>query len=137
MIRNLALTFSALLVATLAFAAEPAVSLVSQEALLERQQKADPELFVLDVRTPEEFAAGHVPGAVNIPHDQVAVRLMDVPKDKDVVIYCRSGRRAALAAEALAAKGYTRLGHLDGDMVAWEAKGRPVERPAGAKAAGQ
>jgi rhodanese-related sulfurtransferase len=137
MIRNLTLTFGTLLVATLAFAAEPAVSLVSQEALLARQQKGDPALFVLDVRTPEEFAAGHVPGAVNIPHDQVAARVTDVPKDKDVVIYCRSGRRSALAAEALAAKGYTRLGHLDGDMMAWEAKGLPVERPAGAKAAGQ
>ena len=137
MIRSLTLTFAALLVTTLAFAAEPAVSVVSQEALLARQQKGDPALFVLDVRTPEEFAAGHVPGAVNIPHEQVAARAADVPKDKDVVIYCRSGRRSALAAEALAAKGYTRLGHLDGDMMAWEAKGLPVERPAGPKAAGQ
>lgn len=137
MIRSLTLTLAALLVATLASAGEPAVSLVSQEALLARQQKGDPALFVLDVRTPEEFAAGHVPGAVNIPHEQVAARAADVPKDKDVVIYCRSGRRSALAAEALAAKGYTRLGHLDGDMLAWEAKGLPVERPAGAKAAGE
>ena len=137
MIRKLALTFAAFAVATLAFAAEPAVSLVSQEALLARQQQGDSALFVLDVRTPEEFAAGHIPGAVNIPHDQVAARLMDVPKDKDVVIYCRSGRRSAIAAEALAANGYTRLGHLEGDMQAWEAKGRPVERPAGAKASGQ
>ena len=137
MIRKLALTFAAFAVATLAFAAEPAASLVSQEALLARQQQADAALFVLDVRTPEEFAAGHIPGAVNIPHDQVAARLMDVPKDKDVVIYCRSGRRSAIAAEALAANGYTRLGHLEGDMQAWEAKGRPVERPAGAKASGQ
>ena len=137
MIRKLALTFAAFAVATLAFTAEPAASLVSQEALLARQQRGDAALFVLDVRTPEEFAAGHIPGAVNIPHDQVAARLMDVPKDKDVVIYCRSGRRSAIAAEALAANGYTRLGHLEGDMQAWEAKGRPVERPAGAKASGQ
>jgi rhodanese-related sulfurtransferase len=137
MIRNVALSCTTLLVATLAFAGEPAVSLVSQEALLERQNKADPALFVLDVRTPEEFSAGHVPGAVNIPHDKIAARLMDVPKDKDVVVYCRSGRRSDLAAAALAANGYTRLGHLEGDMLAWEAKGQPVERPAAAKASGQ
>jgi len=62
MIRNLTLTFGTLLVATLAFAAEPAVSLVSQEALLARQQKGDPALFVLDVRTPEEFARDTSPG---------------------------------------------------------------------------
>jgi rhodanese-related sulfurtransferase len=52
-----------------------------------------------------------------------------VPKDKDVVIYCRSGRRSALAADVLAANGYSRLSHLEGDMNAWVAKGRPVAKP--------
>ena len=52
-------------------------------------------------------------------------------KDKDVVLYCRSGRRSALAADVLAANGYKRLSHLEGDMQAWVARGRPVEqRPA-------
>lgn len=135
---------SVLLLATLvsfgAYAAEPAssaaapaaapaaaVPLVSQDDLLARQAKHDPALFVLDVRTPEEFAQGHVPGAVNIPHDQVAARLADIPKDKDVVLYCRSGRRAGVAAEALRSSGYSRLLHLDGDMIAWTEKARPVQ----------
>jgi len=109
-------------------AAAPArVALLSQEALLARQQRHDESLFLLDVRGPEEFAAGHVPGAVNIPHDQVASRLAEVPKDKDVVLYCRSGRRSALAAEVLAAHGYQRLAYLEGDMNGWVASGRPVE----------
>lgn len=127
MIRAVALALVVCLAATSAFAGEPSVSPVSQEALIERQQKADAALFVLDVRTPEEFAAGHVPGAVNIPHDRLAERLMDVPKDKDVVVYCQSGRRAALAAKVLADNGYTRLGHLEGDIAAWKANGRPLE----------
>ena len=127
MIRAAALVLVACLVAAPAFAGEPAVSPVSQEALIERQQKADADLFVLDVRSPEEFAAGHVPGAVNIPHDRLAERLMDVPKDKDVVVYCQSGRRAGLAAKVLADNGYTRLGQLDGDIAAWKANGRPLE----------
>ena len=101
---------------------------MTQEQLLEHQAKHPDHLFLLDVRTPQEFAEGHVPGAVNIPHDQVASRLAEVPKDKDVVLYCRSGRRAGLAADVLAANGYKRLSHLEGDMTAWAANGRPVEK---------
>ena len=125
-------------VATAASATAPAASapsasaipLVTQDALLARQAKHDPTLLVLDVRSPEEFAQGHVPGAVNIPQDQVASRLAEVPKDKDVVMYCRSGRRTALAAEVLSANGYTRLSHLEGDMNAWMEKGRPIQAKA-------
>lgn len=108
-------------------AAPASVPLVTQEALLTRQKARDPELFLLDVRTPEEFAAGHVPGAVNIPHDQVESRLAEIPHDKDVVLYCHSGRRAGIAASALAAHGYKRLAHLEGDMIAWQGNGRPLE----------
>ena len=113
-------------------AAKPAAASVtpmSQEQLLEHQAKHPQHLFVLDVRSPEEFKEGHVPGAVNVPYDQIASRLADVPKDKDVVLYCRTGRRAGIAAEVLQANGYTRLSHLEGDMTAWVEKGRPVEKP--------
>lgn len=102
---------------------------VSQDELLERQARKDPQLFVLDVRTPQEFAAGHVPGAVNVPYDQVGARLAEIPRDKDVVIYCRTGRRTGLAAEVLGANGYERLSHLDGDMTAWLERNRPVKKP--------
>jgi rhodanese-related sulfurtransferase len=99
---------------------------MSQAALLEHQAKHADHLFVLDVRSPEEFREGHVPGAVNVPDDQIAARIAEVPKDKDVVLYCRSGRRAGIAADVLTANGYTRLSHLEGDMQAWVAQGRPV-----------
>ena len=117
------------LVAAGALAAEPVLVPVSQQALLERQQQGDESTYVLDVRSPEEYAAGHVPGAVNIPYDQMASRIAEVPRDKDVVLYCKSGRRAGIAAEALASQGYDRLQHLEGDIVAWVEKGRPVETP--------
>ncbi len=106
-----------------------AVAPMSQEALLEHQARHPDHLFVLDVRTPQEYAEGHVPGAVNVPHDKLAARLAEVPKDKDVVLYCKSGRRTAIAADVLAANGYTRLSHLEGDMNAWVARGRPIEKP--------
>ena len=102
---------------------------MTQEQLLEHQAKHAQHLFVLDVRSPEEFKEGHVPGAVNIPYDQMAARMSEVPKDKDVVLYCRSGRRAGIAADVLQANGYTRLSHLEGDITAWIEQGRPVEKP--------
>lgn len=122
------------LVASLALAGEPdaaaaKVTSMTQEQLLEHLAQHPHHVWVLDVRTPAEYAEGHVPGAVNVPHDQLASRLAEVPKDKDVVLYCRSGRRAALAADVLAAHGYTRLSHLEGDIQAWVEKGQPVEKP--------
>jgi rhodanese-related sulfurtransferase len=110
-------------------AATTPVPAMSQDALLQHQALHAEHLFVLDVRTPEEFAEGHVPGAVNISHEQLGSRLDEVPKDKDVVLYCRSGRRAAMAADVLRANGYSRLSHLEGDMLAWAANGRPIARP--------
>jgi phage shock protein E len=103
-----------------------AVQPMSQEALLQHLAQHPDHLFVLDVRSPQEFAEGHIARAVNVPYDQLATRLAEVPKDKDVVLYCRSGRRAGIAAEVLAANGYTRLSHLEGDMIAWTEQGRPV-----------
>ena len=110
-------------------ASAPAAAPMSPEALLEHQSRHPDHLFVLDVRTPQEYAEGHVPGAVNVPYDQLASRLAEVPKDKDVVLYCKSGRRAGIAADVLAANGYMRLSHLEGDMPAWIEKGRPVAKP--------
>ena len=140
----LALLAAALLLASLlasvgARAADPAAAAapvatpaamkpISADALLQQQARQPQHLFVLDVRSPQEFAEGHIAGAVNVPYDQIAARLAEVPKDKDVVLYCRTGRRTGIAAEVLAANGYTRLSHLDGDMTAWVEKGRPVEK---------
>lgn len=121
----------ALLVAAAALAGDPAPAPapVTVDEVHQRQQQKDASLYVIDVRAPEEYAAGHVPGAINIPHDQVASRLAEVPKDKDVVLYCRSGRRSALAGEVLAGNGYTRLQLMQGDMPGWTAKGWSVETP--------
>jgi rhodanese-related sulfurtransferase len=112
-----------------AYAGETAPELLSQDELIARQRANDASLVVVDVRTAEEYAAGHVPGAINIPHDQVVQRLSQVPTDKDLVLYCRSGRRTAIAADVLAANGYTRLEHLEGDIAAWLSRGLPLETP--------
>lgn len=107
-------------------------SLVDQEALLARLDAQDAQLVVLDVRTAQEFAEGHVPGALNISHDELGARLGELAgaRDKDLVIYCRSGRRTGLAIETLQQAGFSRLLHLEGDFLGWTAAGRRVERAA-------
>ncbi len=111
-----------------AAAATAPLAPMTQEQLLTHLRQHPDHLFVLDVRTPQEYAEGHVPGAVNVPHDQVATRMAEIPRDKDVVLYCRSGRRAQAAADVLASHGYKRMTHLEGDMPAWIERGRPVEK---------
>jgi len=110
--------------------APAATPLIDADELLSLQQAKATDLLLLDVRTPGEFAAGHVPGAINIPHDQLASRLAELPasRDKPLVVYCRTGRRAVLAEEVLRQGGYTHVRHLQGDMLGWQAAGRPIER---------
>lgn len=73
---------------------------------------------LVDVRSPEEYAEGHIEGAVNIPVGDIARRAGEIPKDKPVVVYCRSGVRSARAAGALKAAGYTQVYDL-GAMGRW------------------
>lgn len=85
--------------------------------------------LILDVRTPEEFASGHVPNAINIPHTELATRMSEIESavDSPVVVYCERGGRAGKAEAELLAAGYSNVLHLEGDMSAWRAAGRPVE----------
>jgi rhodanese-related sulfurtransferase len=106
------------------------IAQVTQAQLRARVAAHDRALLVLDVRTPDEFAAGHVPGAINVPHDQVEARVgeLEGARTRDVVVYCGAGKRAATALETLKRLGFSRLGHLEGDWKAWEAAGLPAER---------
>ena len=74
---------------------------------------------LVDVRSPGEFAAGHLPGAVNIPVDEIDGRLGELePKDAPVVVYCRSGARSSSAARALEGAGFSKVHNL-GAMSSW------------------
>jgi len=83
---------------------------------------------VVDVRTPQEFAAGHVPGAINLPVEAIASWADQVPKDKPVYLYCRSGNRSRQAAEYLKKKGYTNLYNVEGGVLAIERAGYSLVR---------
>lgn len=100
--------------------------LISQQDLLVNQMSATPHQ-IIDVRSPEEFAAGHVKGAINIPFDQIEQHqnLLNTLKPSTLVVYCRSGRRAGIFEQTLTEKGFNLL-HLSGDMNAWQAAKLPT-----------
>ncbi len=87
-------------------------------------QPKTPHLLV-DVRTPGEFKEGHIPGAVNIDLQRLGQRLNEIPRDKPVVLYCRSGQRSSVAAGMLAQAGYDNIYDLGG-IITWRAQGLPV-----------
>jgi phage shock protein E len=97
-------------------------------AELARQIEAGTAPTILDVRTPEEYAAGHLPGAVNVPHDQLAARLpqLDLDPTKEVVVHCERGGRATAAEQVLDDAGFTNVRDLDGHMKGWREAGLPT-----------
>jgi rhodanese-related sulfurtransferase len=94
---------------------------------LNAQREAGPAPVVIDVRSPEEYASGHIPGALNIPFDPVAERISEVDAPKGVALYCMVGPRARKGESALLAAGFESVLHLEGGLAAWQAAGLPVE----------
>lgn len=86
-------------------------------------------VLFLDVREPNEFSRGHIPGAVNLPMGQVKNKIAQTASDKDapILVYCRSGRRSALVAADLMTQGYTHPINLGGGLNAWSKAGYTVE----------
>ena len=76
--------------------------------------------IILDVREQDEYDAGHIPGAILIPYTQIEEKANDMLPDKDqlILVYCRSGRRSKIAAEALAELGYTNITEFGG-IIDW------------------
>jgi phage shock protein E len=120
--------FALLALAAVAAHAGDAPDMISPEDLAARL-RAKQSLTVIDVRTPEEFATVHVPGALNIPYDHIAERIgeLDQARGGPVVVYCRTGRRSGIAQQTLRSKGFANVLHLDGDLPGWQAHGYAVE----------
>ena len=105
-------------------AASPLVDL-TPEQLAERIKAGN--IRLIDVRTAEEVAQGTIPGAEHIPLDQFDPAKLGADDGREVVLYCRSGRRSAIAAEKLAAATGEPVEHLAGGTLAWEAAGLSLE----------
>jgi len=70
------------------------------------ERRGDPSTTVLDVRRGEEFREGHVPGARNIAHTRLVEHLADLPRDRSILVYCRTGSRSAVASALLEREGF-------------------------------
>jgi hydroxyacylglutathione hydrolase len=88
----------------------------------------EPDLVVLDVREPAEWADGHMPGARHIPMRQVSERLAEIPRDRRVALTCAGGTRSSLVASLLLSRGFTDLVNVWGGMNGWAQAGLPVVR---------
>ena len=81
---------------------------------------------VIDVRTPQEFATGSLPGARNVPVDKVDEKMRDIKKDKPLIVVCATSSRAGRAAAQLRASGYAEVYVLAGGVAAWREAGLPI-----------
>jgi hydroxyacylglutathione hydrolase len=88
----------------------------------------DPSIYVVDVRNPAEWSAGHLPGVPNIPLGELAGRMHELPADRTLVVHCQGGTRSAIAASVLEAHGRAGAVNLEGGFASWMAAGKPVER---------
>ena len=108
--------------------ASPAVtSLPAEVTVAEAAGLRDQGAFVLDVRQSSEWVDGHVPGATLIPLDQLPSRLGEVPRDRPVVVICRSGNRSAQGRDILLDAGFPAVTSVGGGMRAWEAARLPIK----------
>lgn len=90
--------------------------------------KDRPDVLVLDVREQWEYNEMHIPGITLIPMNSVPSRLSEIPKDKEVIVTCRSGNRSGQVVDFLREQGFTNVHNMTGGIVAWQAAGLPVEK---------
>jgi glyoxylase-like metal-dependent hydrolase (beta-lactamase superfamily II)/rhodanese-related sulfurtransferase len=102
------------------------VSLPVREVGVEELESRSPQAGLLDVREPEEYAHGHVPGAVNLPQADLATRLAEVPRDRPVYLICQGGFRSLRAGQFLRQRGFEDVVSVKGGTEAWRAAGKPL-----------
>ena len=102
---------------------------IGQGQLVDRLNAAQAPPLI-DVRSPEEYRSGHIPGAINIPLQDFQRRFaeLDGYRDREVVLYCETGARADYGGRWLNSQGFEELRFLDGHMGAWRKAGLPTER---------
>lgn len=93
------------------------------------------EALIVDVRTPEEFADGHYPGAINIPHESIldGLNQLGVTIDTSVILYCRSGNRSGQAEQVLQEKGFTQARNAGGLEALLSATAQQAAHPSSAR----
>ena len=93
---------------------------------LKRKIDAKDDFYLLDVREPNEFKIGRIPGSTLIPLGEVPQRFQEIPKDKEIVVHCKMGGRSAKAAAFLRQQGYSTVKNLTGGILDWSDKIDPT-----------
>lgn len=93
---------------------------ISAQELAERLERGE-ELYIVDVREPQEWEEGHIPGAKHIPLGQLPERFRELEEDREWFVVCRSGGRSGLACELLSEYGYNAV-NMTGGLLAWRGK---------------
>lgn len=102
-------------------------SLPNEISVSEAYGKYQSGVFVLDVRTQEEWDEFHAPNTTLIPLDQLSNRLNELPRDKEIVVVCRSGNRSQQGRDILLNAGFTQVTSMKGGLNEWRASGYPIE----------
>lgn len=102
-------------------------SMAIEVSVDEAAKLRDSGAFMLDVREQSEWDQFHIPGATLVPLGTLPDNLDTLPKDKDIVVYCRTGRRSAEARDILLKAGFTNVTSLAGGVTDWQSRGLPVE----------
>jgi rhodanese-related sulfurtransferase len=110
--------------------AEPEGVTAVSAAQAQADLAADPDIRVLDIRTPPEYAEGHIRGAVNIDFmsGDFSKRLEELDRDAVYLVYCRSGNRSARAMKVFGRLGFSRILHLSRGIRDWQGQGLPLVR---------
>ncbi|MGA7982263.1 MAG: rhodanese-like domain-containing protein [Chromatiaceae bacterium] len=95
-------------------------------ATLASRMGADGDVYLVDIRTPAELAQGAIPGAVHLPMHLIPLRMGDLPRDKEVVLYCRSGARSYHACAFLVQQGFDNVVNLRGGIIGWAREGLEI-----------
>jgi len=99
----------------------------SSIGVAEAQAKVEAgDALLVDVREPNEWHAGHIAGATHIPLGTIVARASALPKDREILVICRTGNRSAMAQERLAQAGVTNVTNVEGGVTAWVEHGFPV-----------
>lgn len=118
---GLALLFIAAIVMVVGCSSKSEIGHITTEQLEQRMNQSNPDQTIfIDVREADEFQSGHIEGMRNMPLSTLNETYSQLPKDKEIVIICRSGNRSMQAAELLQDKGYSKVINVDGGMNDWK-----------------
>jgi len=102
------------------------VGLPREVSVTKAAQLRDSGAFILDVREPDEWNAGHIPGATLIPLGELAGRVDELPRDQQIVVVCRSGNRSQQGRDILLDAGFQEVASMSGGMNDWISQGLPT-----------